>query len=298
MIKRLLPLVIALSLLTLVMIGLGGYVRAVGAGLSCPDWPLCYGKVVPGDFSGGVLEEVSHRYLGTVIGLVIIALTLMARRVRDSLPWIWRRSLFLLLLVIVQGTFGGLTVLLKLSPFTVVTHLLLGTLLFQTAAVTAVRLRRESKVTQSSFGWQRFTENRLLWVLIALVVLQIGFGGYVATTPARLACVDIPLCDGTFFPKGEGAKFKHMHMTHRTLGVLLAAGLLFFAVRTAKKGGRKGHIFGITTLTILQVLLGFANVYFAIPPHMTVTHLLLAQLILLGLLTAAIKKPAGGLEAA
>ncbi len=39
---------------------LGAAVRAFDAGLTCPDWPLCFGNVVPA-FHWGVYFEFIHR---------------------------------------------------------------------------------------------------------------------------------------------------------------------------------------------------------------------------------------------
>ena len=57
--RRLLQVVAILgALFAYATIVVGGTVRGMGAGLACPDWPLCNGSVVPDLTDGNVLERV------------------------------------------------------------------------------------------------------------------------------------------------------------------------------------------------------------------------------------------------
>jgi len=53
-------------------IALGGLVRVSGSGLGCPDWPLCHGRPYPPADLHAIIEY-SHRAVGTVTGVLIIA---------------------------------------------------------------------------------------------------------------------------------------------------------------------------------------------------------------------------------
>ena len=65
--------------LTVAMIMLGAVVHGTGSSLACPDWPMCYGSAFPA-MVGGVLFEHSHRLLGTLIGVCIVTLNILALR--------------------------------------------------------------------------------------------------------------------------------------------------------------------------------------------------------------------------
>ena len=128
------------TVLCLVVVVLGAYVRLSDAGLGCPDWPGCYGHLVlPADAvtrdsaqlayperpieAGKAWREMIHRYAASSLGLVIVLATLLA--------WLNRRDVHqpvilpavLLGVVIFQGLLGMWTVTLLLKPAIVSAHL-------------------------------------------------------------------------------------------------------------------------------------------------------------------------------
>ena len=151
-----------IAFLSLILVALGGYVRATGAGLSCPDWPLCFGRVVP-DFAQGVTQEYLHRVLAGLVGLLMVGLVTVAYRARREQPRFLRISIFLLLLVIVQAVFGGLTVTMKLNPHVVSTHLLLGTLFLQLIALVPLE-----RLAVSASGDSGLAKKKVIFALLSL----------------------------------------------------------------------------------------------------------------------------------
>lgn len=122
-----------------VLIIAGGFVTQTGSGRGCPDWPLCYGQVIP-DFSDSTTAiEWTHRTVATIVGLLVLLTTLFAWRDRRGEKRIlWAASLSFIL-VAVQGALGGAVVLSELrNYFLIVAHLSLAAAFFATAVATAL----------------------------------------------------------------------------------------------------------------------------------------------------------------
>lgn len=278
-----------LALATLALVALGGYVRGTGAGLSCPDWPLCFGMAVPDQIlHPGVVQEVGHRYLASLVGLGTVLLSLRAIRARKSNPLLSRFSIWLLGVLGVQVVLGGLTVLLLLNPFIVTSHLIAGTLFFQSLALIAF----DSATPATGQGSARDSEvarsfGPVLCCFAALIFLQIVIGGFVGSSGAALVCPDLPGCFGSFNPaRLTGAQ--DLHMLHRLLAVVILAMtvVVLRAGRTLRSGAWQREI---ATLVLVQLGLGIGNVYFRVPVGVAVVHLLVAQLILLRVLVLYVK---------
>lgn len=128
---------VAATALTLGLVALGGAVRATGSGLACPDWPFCYGKVLPGTADippetgyalWNVWLEHSHRTVASVVGLLVLALAVWALARYRRRPLVLWPSLGALVLVTVQAGLGALVVLQRLRAELVTAHLGLGML--------------------------------------------------------------------------------------------------------------------------------------------------------------------------
>src|SRR3954463_15523843 len=103
---------IVLAACTLVLVVAGALVTSRDAGLSVPDWPLSYGKLMP-PMEGGVRYEHSHRMVATTVGLLTIVLAVWLWRI-DPRRWMRRLGLVALAVVIAQGLLGGMTVIFML----------------------------------------------------------------------------------------------------------------------------------------------------------------------------------------
>jgi protoheme IX farnesyltransferase len=112
-------LALALVGSTLALIFIGGLVTSTHSGLSVPDWPLSYGRLMP-PMVGGILFEHGHRMVATFVGLLTIVTAVFFRR--DPRVWVRRAGWSALGLVISQGVLGGLTVLFKLPKPISIAH--------------------------------------------------------------------------------------------------------------------------------------------------------------------------------
>ena len=102
---------------------LGGYVKAVHAGLACPDWPLCHGKFIPALNDSKIFFEWFHRLWAMLNGFYMLFVTYRAYGYRYRVPAIFRFSLILLILYAAQVILGGLTVNSLLEASIVTAHL-------------------------------------------------------------------------------------------------------------------------------------------------------------------------------
>lgn len=126
---------LALAAATLLLIGLGGLVTSTHSGLTVPDWPLSYGRLMP-RLVGGILFEHGHRLAATLVGLLTIVTAIVFRK--DPRAWLRRTAWAALGLVILQGVFGGLTVLLKLPQPVSIVHATLAQTFFCLTVALAV----------------------------------------------------------------------------------------------------------------------------------------------------------------
>jgi cytochrome c oxidase assembly protein subunit 15 len=233
---------------TTVLISLGSYVRTTGAGLSCPDWPLCFGELVP-DFSIlGVPQEMIHRYIAKFVGVCCILLLAITYKKRNEFPKTFAFAGGMLVLVIIQGGFGALTVTMKLNPFIVATHLALGTIFWQLSTLALLERPVASKTASPEL-------SKLTLGTVLLTFTQIVLGGYVAASGGSLACMDFPLCNGALIPENAVTP-QLVQIAHRVLFVVLLGSIVFLIVRAKREGLKRGHLFGVASLVFLQMILG------------------------------------------
>lgn len=292
--KRFGWLTVLVGLLTFPLIGLGAIVRLKGAGLACPDWPLCYGRITPiNDVVAPppdgvkIALEVGHRYLAGFVGLLVLGLTAWAWWSKDELfekAKLRTYTSVALFLLIPQAVLGGLTVIMDLAPSTVASHLLFGNLFFASLIGMAmkafwVRERNAGGGVLSRLGrrvdgvWL----SRGLTVLIGLTALQLFVGGWVAATEARVACPDFPTCHGSWLPPGDW--YAGIQYGHRCIGFALfgTTGLMCAYTWTrAFSGFVRTMMVTLVGLLGLQIGLGWYNVVHYVPVPTSALHTMVA----------------------
>lgn len=303
----------ALALLALYValfvVPLGAYVRLSDAGLGCPDWPGCYGKLVgvpehPDEHaaaaqafpdkpveSGKAWKEMIHRYVAGTLGLLVFAAVALA----------WRRQKLtaaaLAGVIVFQALLGMWTVTLLLKPAIVTAHLLGG--------MTVVALLT-LLVMAPADAWSRRSAPAgsvaLARLALLLLILQIGLGGWVSSNYAALACQDFPTCQDGWLPTmdfGHGFTLRRelgytgdggllpfealtaIHWTHRLGALLVFLAVSALALRLRAVAGWQPWAFVLGLLLVLQVGLGIANVLLSLPLPLAVAHNFGAALLLL-----------------
>ncbi|MEA5577902.1 heme A synthase [Anabaena sp. UHCC 0451] len=253
-------LVWKICIATLILMAIGSATRVMNAGLACPDWPLCYGELVPAkQMNLQVFLEWFHRLDAALIGFSAIALASLSWWHRRVLPnWLPWAATFALFLIVFQGVLGGLTVT-ELLRFDIVTaHLGTALLFFTTLLVIGTALS-----PYQGTG----TVGKLPWVALVaaiLVYLQSLLGALVGSRWALHQCLaGDQLC---------GVMYSHIFglipPTLATLAIVLMSWRTPALHPTLR---RLANIAG--SLLILQLLLGVATfrLHLQVEP-LTVTH--------------------------
>ena len=265
---------------TLGLLWLGSVVHATGSSLACPDWPTCYGTMIP-EMTGGVFWEHLHRLVAGGLVLIFAAATYTAwksERRRPALRW-WAVAGIGFLLV--QSVLGGLTVLMQLPDAVSTAHLALAFLFLGLA--TALTVATSPRWT-SGMGPTRGLAGLRTIALGAtmLTFLQSVLGGVVRHMDAGLVCPDIPLCLGRWVPPLETATVV-VHFGHRVLGIGVLATVLVLsarAIRELSASTAKTLAVGAGVLAVLQVGLGFLTVHMRLAVVPASLHTLVAATIL------------------
>lgn len=295
--------------LAFVVILLGAFTRLTDAGLSCPDWPNCYGYLTAphtlSQIQGAEQKfpsmpvnvkkawtEMTHRYFAGTEGILILVLAfsiLFARKSKDLKSNLIGFGLVGLLCL--QIALGMLTVTAQLKPVIVLSHLLtaLSILSLLWWAYLDLHIHDDFFLRKSSpvvIPW--------LWLGFIIVAAQITLGGWVSTHYAGLACIDFPYCNGKILPAMQWDNLNGdlitIHMLHR-IGAMVTAtylGILGLSLALTNPSFRAIGLL-LLALIALQVTLGILNIVWLRPVWVALIHHTVAIFILLTMITALVK---------
>jgi protoheme IX farnesyltransferase len=115
----------------------GSNVSATDAALIFPDWPLMGGTFFP-PLTDITAAHVLHRWVAVLVGLIVVAVWLAARRMQREHRVLVRLAASAATLFPIQAAIGGAQVLTQLAPWTQTLHLALGAAIWGfMAALTA-----------------------------------------------------------------------------------------------------------------------------------------------------------------
>jgi len=246
---------------------LGGYTRLSNSGLGCPDWPGCFGHIAPtgsaehyasaADVRKAWIEMI-HRYFASTLGVIIVVITALSIRARHERGVNVPFALVLLVLVVLQGILGMLTVTWLLKPLIVTGHLVGGLTTFALLLWLWSTKRAEARPVD---GFSVLAGNRLveggsrarLWAGLALAALavQVALGGWTSSNYAAVACPDVPKCQAQWIPE---ANYQDAFVLWRGLGINYAGGVLDHPARVAI---HFAHRVGAVLATVLLLLAAF-----------------------------------------
>jgi protoheme IX farnesyltransferase len=257
---------------TFVLIAVGGLVRATDSGLGCPDWPRCFGQLVPpAEFHAWI--EHSHRLVASVVMVLVALLVVVAYRTRQE-PVVRRASVAALAMVLAQAMIGAFVVWWKLEAESVTLHLATALALVALLIFIGFRARYPG-------GGRRDGRDRGFVRLVAagagLTYLQMLVGSTVTGYHAGLA---YPL---NVLVPDLGPNVARIQLAHRTLAVLV--GTLIVAIWLAARRSQRAHptvtrLAGYAAgLVAVQIGLGVANVVNRLSALTVVPHLAIGALL-------------------
>jgi len=284
--EKLLPRAFAVTVVwTLLLLFLGSVVHATGSSLACPDWPTCYGTMVP-NMTGGIFWEHLHRLVAGGLVLMFSLTTWIAyREAPADQRWIVKACWAGIGLLLVQSVFGGLTVLYKLPDLVSTTHLALAFSFLSLASFLAATTSRPEEVAPGANHGVR----RLAVGAAALVFVQCVLGALVRHMEAGMACPDVPLCLGQVVPPLVNAPII-AHFAHRVLAVIAALFVIVMAVRIwrGETSPRTRKLAALAAgLVVAQVGLGIASVLTVLAVLPVSLHTLFAASLLSSLVWLA-----------
>ncbi|NUQ36347.1 MAG: COX15/CtaA family protein [Caldilineales bacterium] len=318
------------ALVVALMVTVGGFVRLTRSGLSIVEWKPISGVIPPigeeawqtefakykltpeyqkvnrgmslAEYQRIFYLEYIHRLIGRVAGLLVV-LPLFYFLWRGILPW--RHAGVYLLIAALFGfqaflgwymVSSGLIDRPRVDEFRLTAHLLTALTILALALWKALRGTRALHVAGSVSP----TARRLVLWLVALVVLQIGYGGLVAGMRAGHISDTWPLMFGRWIPAGLLAEAPGgwanlffnattVHFVHRWFAfvVLIVASALYFeAQRRRLDVGLQRAALLVVGIILLQITLGVTVVLFGVPISLALWHQATAMLLFMAAIYA------------
>jgi heme A synthase len=293
-VTRFQKLVAATLAMALALVIVGVIVRATGSGLGCPDWPFCYGQVIP-PLEFKAWAEWIHRLIAAVIGVMVLGILVLALVDHRDRRGLVAASVGVVALVGFQAWLGRETVRLGNSGASVTAHLAAAMALAGLLAFLLVRAGYPARLPGRG-GSQRLT--LLIAFTAAATFVMLIYGANVTAAGAALVYPDWPLMGGALVPPFgdmpvDAATLALTHALHRYVGVVVGVALAGTWV-VAWRGRRAGRVDAtlfrlITTAAVLyplQAVVGALQVWTRLAPWTQTLHVALAAFVWVAAISA------------
>jgi len=281
-------LALGTDLVALGTVMLGSWTRINGAGLTCPDWPLCHGRILP-SFADGTVWEWLHRLFAFCVAPFVVALILVAWRQRERSGFIAPTVGLIAALFLAQVLLGAATVQLGNTPISVVLHW--GTAMAFIAALSAMAIfataaEAPDRVALARAGGVGLSALLAMTAAVAFVTMCVG--AYVSSSGAGLACLSIPGCAGNVVVYTQGQYVQMIHRVAAAATLICAGGCVALAWARPASARVRAAIAAGAALVCVQVLLGLLNVALRLPTDLREAHAVNAALVFLAFVVATV----------
>lgn len=289
---------------TLFLIFAGALVKSHEVGLSVPDWPTTYGKQMfaypISEMVGGIFYEHGHRMVATIVGFFTMVQAIWLGFSQEP-QWLKKIGFFALGMVILQGLFGGITVLFFLPPPVSIIHGILAQTFFMTTIVLAYGLSIErSKRTEIS-GSSGVKRGAV--IMCGLVYVQLILGALMRHTASGMAIPDFPTMGGLWIPTFSETMIHNInstlfdldidpvsrgqviiHFFHRLGAIIVTGSIGFFGYKYGSFAKENKLVFAalvsIIGIVILQFSLGAITVLSERSPYIASFHVVTGAALL------------------
>ncbi len=283
-----------------ILILIGGIVRASGAGMGCPDWPTCFGQLIPPTDESQLPEnyheiyaelgyantdfnpiktwtEYLNRLSGVTIGFLIMLTVWYSRVYLKTDKTVFYLSLSVLFLVSFQGWLGSVVVASNLHPFMITLHMLLALTIVALLIYVIARSQRDELTTMSTGNLPKNIKTVLI-IAMAMTLLQVIMG-----TQVREA-VDLIAQNHAYIDRQYWRNdFPIIFYVHRTFSAFILFTNAWIVWKIISSLPRDHLLFkfsiGLLALVVAAILAGITLDRFGIPPAAQPIHLLIANLI-------------------
>lgn len=279
----------------------GGVVRSTGSGMGCPDWPRCFGRIIPPTKESELPPDYQERYknhgygtakfdpvktwieyvnrlLGALTGFLVLLLFASSFVFRNSDKKVVTLSGLILLLVIIEGIIGKYVVSTNLKPFLVSVHMWGSIVIILLLIYTVARTQKQKlngEILEKSGSLKTIN-----LILIILTVLQVIIG-----TQVRQEIDVISISTGLSDRSTWIGQLSNLFYVHRSFSILLFLAHLYFIVaayKAVKRGPSliRSMTFLLFVLLLVEILTGILMNYWEVPAVAQPVHMLLGAVLL------------------
>lgn len=262
---------------TLGLIFVGGMVTSTSSGLAVPDWPLSYGTLFP-PMIGGVFYEHGHRMVASSVGFFMLSLVIALSWVEQR-KWVKILGWVSLLIIILQGILGGITVLFFLPKPISILHGILAQTFFILTIVLAYSLSQERTMRENRISYVSSAFLKMNLGCCLLIYVQLILGALMRHTGSGLAIPDFPTMGEQFIPSFNETMLQKIntwrfmqnlepvnimqiiiHFLHRLWSLIIALAVIGLNVLGFKYEREQKNVLAtlvlLDCLVVLQIILG------------------------------------------
>ena len=271
------------TILSYLLIFVGGLVRVSGSGMGCPDWPRCFGRWIPPtniDQIPSYIDatsfnivlawiEYGNRFLGVLVGFSIIILNIIAIYYFRKELKLLISAILSLILVGANGGLGAIVVSSILNPFLVSLHMILALMLVSVLSYACIESYKLIHVEKfKDLQVNRSLSNSLIffWILIIIEIL-LGTG---IRTNLELVSIENPLLSkGELLNALDSYKYFHSFLGFTLLFLSI---YIHYQLRNNKLYIAKFLGIFILGMIIVQIFLGEMMIFFELPQLTRLFH--------------------------